>query len=238
MIRGGFRDGLVGGALAALSLAIGLEGLPSVAARRPVPRGRLVPARPSRRCRCWRASASPSGAPRRSCSPPQTAPGLWARPRCDALSPPWLWLALGGFAFAVAAVGLAPRLGTVRARAALRDSAAQSCSSPASRSPSRPVSAAPSRTCRRWCGTHWLLTVNEMASVPKFVARGQWEALVFYPVAAAGEPDGDLDGVARSGAARVVGHGAVPVAGPDPRRLSSSAASTSPPASCRSWRAR
>lgn len=31
--------------------------------------------------------------------------------------------------------------------------------------------------------THWLLTVNEMASVPKFVARGQWEVLVFYPVA-------------------------------------------------------
>ncbi|WP_331317597.1 hypothetical protein [Methylobacterium mesophilicum] len=29
---------------------------------------------------------------------------------------------------------------------------------------------------------HWLLTVNEMAPLAKFVARGQWEALVFYPV--------------------------------------------------------
>ena len=33
----------------------------------------------------------------------QTAPDLWATPACDALSPPWLWLATGGLATALVA---------------------------------------------------------------------------------------------------------------------------------------
>ncbi|MCJ2051330.1 hypothetical protein [Methylobacterium sp. J-070] len=181
MIRGGFRDGLVAGALAALSLAIGLEGLPTIALAALYLAGDwCLRGRPAEAVLAGFGLALGGAAPLLFAA--QTAPGLWTVPRCDALSPPWLWLALGGSALAVASVALAPRLGSIRARAALLGFggsllvAGFALAAPDCLGGPFPEMPALVRT-------HWLLTVNEMASVPKFVARGQWEVLVFYPVA-------------------------------------------------------
>ena len=180
MIRGDLPSGLVGGGLAALSLAVGLEGLPTlaVAALYLVGDG----------CRRGR-SALPAmagfalalgiGAPILFAL--QTSPGLWAVPRCDALSPPWLWLTLGGAALALAAGLLGSRIATIPARFALAGLvggvlvAGFALGFPACLEGPFPDMPALVRT-------HWLLTVNEMASLSKFAARGQWEVLVFYPV--------------------------------------------------------
>ena len=111
----------------------------------------------------------------------QTSPGLWTAPRCDALSTPWLWLSLGGSAFAVATAALGPRLTTIGRRAGFAGLsggvllAGFVLAFPA-------CLGGPFPGMPELVRTHWLLTVNEMASVPKFVARGQWEVLVFYPV--------------------------------------------------------
>ena len=115
LIRGSRAGGLAAGALAALSLAIGLEGLPSVAFGALFVVGDWV----------WRGRPALPGflgfglglgvaAP--VLFGAQTAPHLWAATACDALSPPWLWLADGGAAAALACAGLDRRLGSVRAR--------------------------------------------------------------------------------------------------------------------------
>lgn len=180
MIRGGLRCGLIGGGLAAVSLAIGLEGLPSVGLAALYLSGdwclRGRPARPT-----LTGFGLGLGVSAPLLFAVQTAPGLWPVSRCDALSPPWLWLALGGLIFALCATALGRRLVTVRARGAL----AALCGVVmlggfALAFPTCLGGPFPGMTTL--VRDHWLLTVNEMTSVPKFVARGQWEALVFHPV--------------------------------------------------------
>ena len=180
MVRGGLRAGLVGGALAALSLAVGLEGLPAVALAALYLAGDwCLRGRPALPALAGFGLALGGVAPLLFAV--QTAPVLWTAPRCDALSTPWLWLTFGGAALAVTAVGLAPRLATIGARTGLAGLcggmllAAFVLAFPA-------CLGGPFPGMPELVRTHWLLTVNEMASVPKFIARGQWEVLVFYPV--------------------------------------------------------
>ncbi|MBP1182603.1 hypothetical protein [Methylobacterium sp. PvR107] len=182
MIRGGFRSGLIGGGSAALSLAIGLEGLPSVAVATLYLVGdwclRGRPARPT-----LSGFGFGLGAAAPVLFAAQTAPDQWAVPRCDALSPPWLFLASAGLIFVLGATWAGDRLATIRARAALAGLcgavmlAAFAAAFPACLGGPFPGMPALVRD-------HWLLTVNEMASVPKLIAGGQWEALAFHPVVA------------------------------------------------------
>lgn len=180
MFRGGWRSGLIGGALTALSLAVGLEGLPTIACAGLYLAGdwclRGCPALP-----VLAGFGIALGVVAPLLFAAQTSPDLWAVPRCDALSTPWLWLTLGGLVLAVSALTLAPRLTTIVARLGLASLcggillAGFALAFPA-------CLGGPFPGMPELVRTHWLLTVNEMASVPKFVARGQWEALVFYPV--------------------------------------------------------
>ena len=180
MIRGGFRSGLIGGGLAALSLAIGLEGLPSVTAAALYLVGDwCLRGRPAR------AALSGFGAGLGVVAPllfaAQTSPALWAVPRCDALSPPWLLLASAGLIFVLGAAMVGDRLATLGGRAAF----AVLCGTVmlASFAAAFPAClGGPFPGMPALVRDHWLLTVNEMASVPKLIARGQWEALVFHPV--------------------------------------------------------
>lgn len=180
LMRGGLRSGLIGGGLAALSLAIGLEGLPSLAAAAMFCVGDW----------CWRGRVALPllagfGLGLGSFAPilfaAQTAPGLWTATHCDALSPPWLWLACGGLFVTLCATASGERLGSIRARTALAGLAGLillagfALAFPA-------CLGGPFPDMPPLVRDHWLLTVNEMASLPKFIARGQWEALVFYPV--------------------------------------------------------
>lgn len=180
MIRGGFRAGLVGGGLAALSLAVGLEGLPYVAL------GALYLAgdwcwrgRPALPCLTGFGAGLGIAAPLLFAA--QTAPALWSVTRCDALSPPWLWLAIGGLGFTLAATALRHHLATPGSRIAL----AGLCGAilVGGFAFAFPVCLdGPFPGMTPLVRTHWLLTVNEMASLPKSVAQGRWEMLVFYPV--------------------------------------------------------
>ncbi|MGY2050151.1 hypothetical protein [Methylobacterium sp. JK268] len=96
------RDGAVAGALAAFSLAVGLETLPFIAGAGLALVGRWILA--------GEAALGPflgfagalalAGA---GLFGLQTAPALWLVPACDALSPPWLWCAAGAAATAAAA---------------------------------------------------------------------------------------------------------------------------------------
>ncbi|MCJ2120916.1 hypothetical protein MKK65_30885 [Methylobacterium sp. J-001] len=180
LMRGCFPAAFVGGGLAALSLAVGLEGLPYLALAALYCVGAW----------CWRGRPALPGlagfgvglgvaAPLLFAA--QTAPTLWTATRCDALSPPWLWLAAGGFGFALAATALRRRLGTPGLRIALAvlcgilliggfGLAFPICLE------------GPFPGMTPLVRDHWLLTVNEMASLPKSVAQGRWEMLVFYPV--------------------------------------------------------
>ncbi|MCJ2060485.1 hypothetical protein MKL09_28665 [Methylobacterium sp. J-048] len=180
VMRGGFRAGLIGGGLASLSLAVGLEGLPYVVL------GALYLAgdwcwrgRPALPCLAGFGLGLGLGAPLLFAA--QTAPALWTATRCDALSPPWLWLAAGGFGFALAAIELGRRLATPGSRVAL----AALCGSILI---GGFVLAFPICLDGPFAGMpalvrdHWLLTVNEMTALPKSVAQGRWEMLVFYPV--------------------------------------------------------
>ena len=180
MIRGGLPAGLAGGSLAALSLAVGLEGLPAVALAALYLAGDwCLRGRPALPALAGFGLALGIVAPLLFAV--QTAPDLWTLPRCDALSTPWLWLTFGGSALAVTALGLAPRLTTIGARVGLAGLcgglllAGFALAFPA-------CLGGPFPGMPELVRTHWLLTVNEMASVPKFIARGQWEVLVFYPV--------------------------------------------------------
>ncbi|MGH1574442.1 hypothetical protein ACRAWG_32110 [Methylobacterium sp. P31] len=181
MIRGGLRGGLIGGSLAALSLAVGLEGLPSIALAALYLTGdwclRGRPALPA-----LTGFGLGLGAVAPVLFAAQTAPGLWNVARCDALSPPWLWLAMGGLVLVLSAAALGDLLATPRRRCTVAGLCGTvllvgfALAFPACLGGPFPDMPALVRD-------HWLLTVNEMASVPKFVARAQWEVLVFYPVA-------------------------------------------------------
>lgn len=181
MMRRGVRSGLAGGALAALSLAVGLEGLPSVALAALYLAGDwCLRGRPALPVLAGFGGGLGMTAPLLFAA--QTAPASWAVPHCDALSPPWLWLALGGLTFVLAATTLGARLTTALSRTAL----AALCGGLlfAGFALAFPTClSGPFPGMPPLVRDHWLLTVNEMTSVPKFVARGQWEALVFYPVA-------------------------------------------------------
>ncbi|SFM26095.1 hypothetical protein [Methylobacterium pseudosasicola] len=180
LISGGFRAGLVGGGLAALSLAVGLEGLPYLALAALYLAGDW----------CWRGRpALPSlagfglglglGAPLLFAA--QTAPALWTATHCDALSPPWLSLAAGGLGFAMAATVLRHRLATAGSRIAL--AALCGVLLIGGFALAFPVCLdGPFPGMPALVRDHWLLTVNEMASLPKSIAQGRWEMLVFYPV--------------------------------------------------------
>jgi hypothetical protein len=182
IIHGGFRSGLIGGGLAALSLAIGLEGLPTVAMAALYLVGdwclRGRPAQPT-----LTGFGFGIGAAAPLLFAAQTSPDLWAVPRCDALSPPWLLLASAGLIFVLAASRVGDRLATIGKRATL----AALCGAvllggfalifPA-------CLGGPFPDMPPLVRDHWLLAVNEMASVRKLVAQGQWEALVFHPVVA------------------------------------------------------
>ncbi|MCJ2125674.1 hypothetical protein [Methylobacterium sp. J-077] len=180
MIRGGLRPGLVGGGLAALSLAVGLEGLPSVAFGALYLVGDWC-----RRGRPALPGLAGFGIGLGLAAPllfaAQTAPGLWTAPRCDALSPPWLWLTAGGLGFAIAASVLGRHLATLKSRLVL----AGACGLVllGGFALAFPVCLdGPFAGMTPLVRDHWLLTVNEMASVRHSIAQGRWEMLVFYPV--------------------------------------------------------
>ncbi|MCJ2090524.1 hypothetical protein MKK88_31760 [Methylobacterium sp. E-005] len=181
MIRGGFRPGLIGGGLAALSLAVGLEGLPSIAVAGMFLVGDwCLRGRPALPLLTGFGMGLGVAAPALFAA--QTAPPLWISTRCDALSPPWLWLALGGLVFAVCARAGAERMASIRARGALALLSGAILLAGFALAFPRCLDG-PFPDMPPLVRTHWLLTVNEMTSLPKFIARGQWEALVFYPAA-------------------------------------------------------
>ena len=180
LIRGGLGAGLVGGALAAFSLAVGLETLPYIALGALYLAGDWI---------LHGRRALPAflgfGLGLGLLAPPlfaaQTAPALWTATACDALSPPWLWLAAGGLAAALACAALDRRLGTVAARLGL--AALMGAGIVAGFAALFPAClGGPFPGMTPLVREHWLYTVNEMSSLWKFVAKGQWEALVFYPV--------------------------------------------------------
>lgn len=180
MIGGDLKRGVIGGILAAVSLAIGLEGLPYVALAALYLTGdwclRGAPARaPLAGFGLGLGAAAPA------LFAVQTAPSLWGVSHCDALSPPWLWLTVGGLVFATGVAVAGERLATIRTRLALAGLAG--CVLLVGFVAAFPAClGGPFPDMPPLVRIHWLLTVNEMAPLTKFVARGQWEALVFYPV--------------------------------------------------------
>jgi len=101
---------LAGGGAAALSLAVGLETLPLLAAAG-LAHGTVwvLDGAPTRARFLAFAGALAGGAVLLFAV--QTSPSLWTTPACDALSTPWLALAAGALAVA-AALTLSPRLDT------------------------------------------------------------------------------------------------------------------------------
>lgn len=102
-----WRRGALAGALSALSMAIGLEALPLIGLAGLLLAGEW----------CWQGRpALPAfvafGASLGACAlgffALQTAPALWTVEACDALSPPWLWLAGTGSMVAAAAALVRP----------------------------------------------------------------------------------------------------------------------------------
>lgn len=180
MMRGGLRNGLVGGGLTALSLAVGLEGLPTIAVAALFLVGDwCLRGRPALPLLAGFGLGLGLAAPALFAA--QTAPGLWWATRCDALSPPWLWLALGGLLLAGSAAAAGDRLASMGARVALAGFCGVILL--AGFALAFPIClGGPFPDMPLLVRDHWLLTVNEMTSLATFIARGQWEALVFYPV--------------------------------------------------------
>lgn len=178
LVRPSLGAGLAAGALASLSLAIGLEGLPFIALA-----GLLLAGEWVLRGRSALAPFLGFGIGLGLASPllfgVQTAPGLWSRPYCDALSPPWLWLAGGGLAAALLAAACDRHLPTRAARLAplaavgLGLGVGFAALFPACLG--GPFPGMPDLVRERW-----LLSVNEMSPLAKFVSQGAFEALAFY----------------------------------------------------------
>lgn len=180
VMRGGLRAGFVGGGLAAASLAVGLEGLPSVAVGALVLTGDWI-----LRGRAASATFTGFGLGLGLAAPllfaGQTDPGRWGATACDALSPPWLYLAEGGFALTFVCAAFDGRMTGAPLRLAMV--AAWGAALVAGFALLFPVClAGPFTGMSDLVREHWLLKVNEMTSVRTFIARGQWEALAFYPV--------------------------------------------------------
>lgn len=180
VIRGCGRAGLIAGCLGALSLAVGLEALPFVAvgalflAADWIVRGRpALPAFVGFGAGLGGAAPLLFGA--------QTAPALWGHTACDALSPPWLMLTTGGCALVLACGALDRRLAGPGHRLAVTVGLGAALA--AGVGATFPVClAGPFTGMTALVRDHWLLKVNEMTNVATFIARGQWEVLVFYPV--------------------------------------------------------
>lgn len=172
--------GWLAGLLAAASLAVGLEGLPYVAAAALflcadwVWRGRpALQALTEFGLGLGLAAPILFGA--------QTDPARWGIPACDAISPPWLFLAGGGLILTLGCAALDGRLTRPSTRLAVL--AVLGSSIVAGFAALFPVClGGPFTGMTTLVRDHWLLRVNEMTSLPTFVARGQWEALAFYPV--------------------------------------------------------
>lgn len=179
VIRGGGRAGLLGGVLAAASLAVGLEGLPYVAIGALFLTGDWI-----LRGRGASAALTAFGLGLGLAAPllfaGQTDPARWHVTACDALSPPWLYLAEGGLVLTLAWAGLDRRLAHPAAR--LAAVAGLGAVLVAGFAVLFPVClAGPFTGMSALVREHWLLKVNEMTSAATFIARGQWEALAFYP---------------------------------------------------------
>jgi len=180
LMRGGGRAGLVAGMLAAASMAVGLEGLPYVAV------GALFLCGDwGLRGRAALAALVGFGLGLGLTAPilfgVQTDPARWGITACDALSPPWLMLAAGGLALTLACAGLDRMLARPAARFAAV--AGLGLAVVAGFAALFPVClAGPFTGMTAVVREHWLLKVNEMTSAATFIARGQWEGLVFYPV--------------------------------------------------------
>jgi hypothetical protein len=116
--RRSWRTGALAGALAAGSLAVGLEALPLVAIA-----GLIAVADWSLEGRPAMPALLGFGlglALTATCLfGAQTAPALWGTSRCDALSPPWLWLAGLGAATGLAAAAVGPERAVARLGLAL-----------------------------------------------------------------------------------------------------------------------
>lgn len=179
LVRGGFVAAAFGGGLAALSLAVGLEGLPTLAAAAMFLLANwIVQGRPAL------AGLLGFGLGFGLASPLafalQTAPSLWSATACDALSPPWLWLASGGMAATVACAALDTRLKGPAGRLAL--SAGLGLILVGGFAALFPVClGGPFAEMPTLVYERWLRAVNEMGSVPTFIANGRWEMLSFYP---------------------------------------------------------
>ncbi|MBE7198828.1 MAG: hypothetical protein INR70_13645 [Parafilimonas terrae] len=178
--RGGGWAGLVAGLLGALSLAVGLEGLPFLAI------GALfltmdwvLRGRPA--LRAFLGFGLGLGLTTPLLFGGQTAPALWGRTACDALSPPWLYLAAAGAGLSLVCAGL-DRVLTRRRNRILLVAGAGAAVVAGFASLFPICLSGPFTGMTELVRDHWLLKVNEMTNAATFIARGQWEALAFYPV--------------------------------------------------------
>lgn len=179
VIHGGGRAGFLGGVLAAASLAVGLEGLPYVAVGALFLTGDWI-----LRGRGASAALTAFGLGLGLAAPllfaGQTDPARWHVTACDALSPPWLYLAEGGLVLTLPWAVLDRRLTHPAGR--LAAVAGLGAVLVAGFAVLFPVClAGPFTGMSALVREHWLLKVNEMTSAATFIARGQWEALAFYP---------------------------------------------------------
>lgn len=180
VMRGDGRAGFAAGMLAAASMAIGLEGLPYVAAGALflcgdwILRGRIA-------LKALVGFGLGLGLTAPLLFGAQTDPARWGATTCDALSPPWLFLAVCGLALTLACAALDGNLRRPAARfAAIAGLGFLVVGGFAALFPV--CLAGPFTGMTALVREHWLLKVNEMTSVATFFARGQWEVLVFYPV--------------------------------------------------------
>ncbi len=180
IIRGSGLAGFVGGALAALSLAVGLEGLPFVAVGALFLAGDwALRGRPSLSAFAGFGLGLGIAAPLLFGA--QTDPRRWGITACDALSPPWLYWAVGGCGLTLACAALDRALPRPAHRlVALAGLGAILAGGFVALFPA--CLAGPFTGMSPLVRAHWLLKVNEMTSAATFIARGQWEALAFYPV--------------------------------------------------------
>lgn len=180
LMFGGGRAGLIAGMLAAASMAVGLEGLPYVAAGALFLCGDWI-ARGRAALGAFTGFGMGLGLAAPILFGVQTAPSRWGTTACDALSPPWLTLVGGGVLLTLSCAGLDRTL----ARPASRLAAVSvlGLAVVGAFAALFPVClAGPFTGMTAVVRDHWLLKVNEMTSVATFFARGQWEVLVFYPV--------------------------------------------------------
>ena len=172
------RAAAVGGLATAASLAVGLEALPVIVIGGLFVLGDWIVAGRTG-LPAFRAFTLTLAGASLGLFLVQTDPNLWATTQCDALSPPWLWLAVGSAAVASGATVLAARLGTPLRRAGF----AVACGvvvlavfvSLAPRCLSGPFQGLPA-----FVRTEWLDHVREMQSARSLLATLPDVALACY----------------------------------------------------------